>query len=109
MNARFRLAKHHRTHFFYMWNVYLITKYHYVRENTAYSKDFIWAIYGFHQADYVSYINIFKNMLKIHREIGPLWSIKTKQRMYHTHCLSNKKKEMYKLYSNKTKKLEGKI
>ena len=30
-----------------MWHVYLITKlYHYVRENTAYSKDFIQAIYG---------------------------------------------------------------
>ena len=24
-----------------------------------------------HQAHYVSYINIFKNMFKIHREIGP--------------------------------------
>ena len=44
-----------------MWHVYLITKYHCVRENTAYSKDFIQAIYGIHEARYVSYINIFKN------------------------------------------------
>ena len=62
MNARFKLAKHYRTHFLYMWNVYLITKYHYVRENTAYSKGFYMGyFYGFHQAHYVFIINIFKN------------------------------------------------
>ena len=44
----------------------------YVKENTAYSKDFIWAIYGFIKFITYSYINIFKNMFKIHREIGPL-------------------------------------
>ena len=58
-----------------MWHVYLITKYHYVKENTAYSKDFIWAIYGFIKFITYSYINIFKNMFKIHREIGPLVKI----------------------------------
>ena len=43
-----------------------------MRENTAYSKDFIQAILiRVHQAHYVLYINIFKNMFKIHREIGP--------------------------------------
>ena len=36
----FKLAKHHETLLLYV-ALYLITKYHCVRENTAYSKDFI--------------------------------------------------------------------
>ena len=69
MNARFKLAKHYRTHFFHMWNVYFITKYHYVRENTAYSKGFYMGyFYGFHQAYYVF---IYQYIQK-HREVGPL-------------------------------------
>ena len=39
-----------------MWHVYLIIKYHCVRENTAYSKDFIRAIYGIIKLITYSYI-----------------------------------------------------
>ena len=67
MNARFKLLKHHKHTSFTCG-----TKYHYVKENKVYSNDFIWAIYGFIKLITYSCINIFKNMFKIHCEIGPL-------------------------------------
>ena len=48
----------------YMLHVYLITKYHCVRENTAYSK-------VLYRVITYSYINILKTMFKIHCKIGP--------------------------------------